>query len=122
LYKWDGTADVALASIRKECAVRQKIAARAAARILCVSPGRISCLDTLARAVDARGICRAYAIDRHRRRAERLLSVSAQPPEAVRVCIGGAANRDDIQHSLEQIARGLRSAPANTLVSAPAVV
>jgi DNA-binding transcriptional MocR family regulator len=49
-------------------------------------------------------------------------SVSAQPPEAVRVCIGGTASRDDIQHSLEQIARGLRSAPANALLGAPAVV
>jgi hypothetical protein len=44
--------------------------------------------------------------------------VSGPPPAAVRVCIGGIANRNDIQHGLEMIAQAMRSPPT----IAPAVV
>lgn len=44
--------------------------------------------------------------------------VPAQPPEAVRVCIGGISTHDDIQHALQQIDGLLRTVPAHT----PAVV
>lgn len=115
----DGTADVALGAIRKECAVRQKIAARA------LPPGSYASHPEgfhlwiplpppwvrggfIARMADS-GIG-VVASDS--------FVVSAQAPEAVRVCIGGMASRDDIQHALEQIARALRSTP----VGAPAVV
>lgn len=119
----DGTADVALGAIRKECAVRQKIAARAlpsgsyashpdAFHLWIPLPAPWTRAEFVAH-MESSGIGVVPSDS---------FSVSAQPPEAVRICIGGTASRDDIQHSLEQIARGLRSAPAKALVSPPAVV
>jgi DNA-binding transcriptional MocR family regulator len=39
-------------------------------------------------------------------------AVSAPPPEAVRVCLGGAADRSDTRHALEVIADTLEQLPA----------
>lgn len=115
----DGTADMALSAIRKECAVRQKIAARAlppdsyqshadAFHLWIPLPAPWNRGEFVARMASfGIGVVASDAF-----------SVSAQAPEAVRVCIGGIASRDDIQHALEQIARGLRSVP----VGVPAVV
>lgn len=115
----DGTADMALSAIRKECAVRQQIAARAlppdsyqshadAFHLWIPLPAPWNRGEFVARMASfGIGVVASDAF-----------SVSAQAPEAVRVCIGGIASRDDIQHALEQIARGLRSVP----VGVPAVV
>jgi DNA-binding transcriptional MocR family regulator len=115
----DGSADVMLGAIRKECAVRQKIAART------LPPGsygshadafhlwiRLPAPWTREQFVARMETCGIGVV------ASDAFSVSGQAPEAVRVCIGGTASRDDIQHALEQVARALRSAP----VSAPAVL
>ncbi len=110
----DGTADVALSAIRKECAVRQKIAARVlpadcyeshpdAFHLWIRLPPPWTRQQFMAR-MDSCGIG-VVASD--------AFALSATPPEAVRVCIGGMASRDDIQHALEQIARALRSVPAS---------
>jgi DNA-binding transcriptional MocR family regulator len=115
----DGTADVALNSIRKECAVRQKIAARAlpsgsfeshceAFHLWIRLPPPWTSKQFVARMAS----CGIGVV------ASDAFSVSGQAPEAVRVCIGGTASRDDIQHAMEQIARALGNAP----VGAPAVV
>lgn len=115
----DGTADLALNAIRKESAVRQKIAARALPA---------GCYDSKPEAFHL--WVRLPAPWNRKEFAARMESsgigvvtsdafwVSAQPPEALRVCIGGIASRDDIQHALELIADGLRSSP----VISPAVV
>jgi DNA-binding transcriptional MocR family regulator len=119
----DGTADVALSAIRKESVVRQKIAARA------LPPGSYaSHPDAFHLWIPLPAPWTRAEFVRHMESSgigvvpSDSFSVSAQPPEAVRVCIGGTASRDDIQHAMEQIARGLRSAPANAMVGAPAVV
>jgi DNA-binding transcriptional MocR family regulator len=115
----DGSADLVLGAIRKECAVRQKIASRALPQgsydshpdafhlWVRLPPPWTRGLFVARMASSGIGVVASDAF-----------SVSAQAPEAVRVCIGGIASRDDIQHALEQIARALRCAP----VSAPAVV
>lgn len=115
----DGTADLALNAIRKESAARQQLAARILPAGSYVSQpeafhlwvslpapwGRVA----FAAQMKSSGIG-VVASD--------AFSVAGQPPEAVRVCIGGIAHRDEIKHALGLIADTLRSAP----VVAPAVV
>jgi DNA-binding transcriptional MocR family regulator len=115
----DGSADLMLGAIRKECAVRQKIASRTLPQGSYDSHPDAFHLWVRLPPPWTRGLfvarmasCGIGVV------ASDAFSVAAQASEAVRVCIGGIASRDDIQHALEQIARALRSAP----VSAPAVV
>jgi DNA-binding transcriptional MocR family regulator len=115
----DGTADLILNSIRKECAVRQKIAARALPTGSYESQPesfhlwiRLPPPWTRQQFVARLQACGIGVV------TSDSFWVSAQPPEAVRVCIGGVATRDDIQHALEQIASSLRTGPT----TAPAVV
>ena len=39
-------------------------------------------------------------------------TVSGEPPEAVRVCIGGPTSRDTLRHALEYMAHALTESPA----------
>jgi DNA-binding transcriptional MocR family regulator len=115
----DGTADLALNAIRKESAARQKLAARFLPSGSYVSKPEAFHLwiklpapwnrNVFAAQMKSAGIG-VVSSD--------AFAVSDQPPEAVRVCIGGVANRAEVQHALELIAETLRHAP----VSAPAVV
>jgi DNA-binding transcriptional MocR family regulator len=115
----DGAADLILAGIRKECAVRQKIAARALpAGSYASQPESFHLWIPLPAPWTRQAfVARLQACGIGVVTSDSFW-VSAQPPEAVRVCIGGVASRDDIQHALEQIAGLLRTAPAH----APAVV
>lgn len=117
----DGTADLALGAIRKECAVRQKIAARA------LPPGSYDS------APDAFHLWlrlpppwgRQQFAARMREAGVAVVTSDAfavlpqgDAPEAVRVCIGGVADRYQIQHAVELLGEALRHPP----LSAPQVV
>lgn len=115
----DGTADLARNAIRKESVERQKLAARILPAGSYVSKPEAFHLwinlptpwnrAAFAAQMKSAGIG-VVASD--------AFSVAGQPPEAVRVCIGGVADRDAIRHALESIADALQSSP----VIAPAVV
>jgi DNA-binding transcriptional MocR family regulator len=115
----DGTADLALNAIRKESMARQKLAAR----ILPVG-SYVSKPEAFHLWVSLPPPWERAAFAAHMQSsgiwvvASDAFSVSTQPPEAVRVCIGGVAHREDIQHALEIMANALRSVP----LPAPAVV
>jgi DNA-binding transcriptional MocR family regulator len=119
--KWirDGTADLALNAIRKESAARQKLAARILPKGCYVSNPEAFHLwiklpgpwgrTQFAEHMKSSGIG-VVASD--------AFLVGGEAPDAVRVCIGGVASRDEIQHALEMIADTLAHPP----VIAPAVV
>jgi DNA-binding transcriptional MocR family regulator len=108
----DGVADLALANIRKESMARQKLAAR-------ILPEQIydSAPEAFHLWIRLQGTWQAKAFAAQMRSsgigvvASDAFAVSNQPPEAVRVCIGGVASRDDIQHALEMIRDTLKEAP-----------
>ena len=115
----DGTADLALNAIRKESMARQKLAARI------LPPGSYaSHPEAFHLWIRLPPSWERKAFAAHMQSsgigvvASDAFSVSTQAPEAVRVCIGGVASREEIQHALELIAEALRSAP----LIAPAVV
>ncbi|GGI19616.1 aminotransferase-like domain-containing protein [Oxalicibacterium faecigallinarum] len=115
----DGTADLMLNAIRKESAARQKLAARI------LPPGSYqSKPDAFHLWINLPPAWEQKAFAAHLAESgvgvvpSDAFCVSGPPPAAVRVCIGGLANRDDIQHGLEMIAQALRSTPK----VAPAVV
>jgi len=115
----DGVADLALAGIRKESMVRQKMAAR-------ILPERS--YDSQAEAfhlwinLPPEWQAKAFAAQMKSSGigvvASDAFAVSNQPAQAVRVCIGGIASRDDIAHALELIRDTLQQAP----MERPAVV
>jgi DNA-binding transcriptional MocR family regulator len=115
----DGTADLALAAIRKESMARQKLAARILPAGCYLSQPEAFHLwiklplpwNRLAFAAHMQSSGIGVV-------ASDAFAVSGSPPEAVRVCIGGVAHREDIQHALELIAEALERGP----VHAPAVV
>lgn len=115
----DGTADLILGAIRKECAVRQKIVARALPASSYESGAESFHLWLRLPPPWTR---QAFVARLHASGIGVVTSdsfwLSSRPPEAVRVCIGGLASRDDIQHAMEHIAGVLRTLPA----SPPAVV
>ena len=115
----DGTADLALNAIRKESMARQKLVAR----ILPVGsylfkPESFHIWISLPPPWDRKGFSAHMRSSGIGVVVSDAFAVSMQPPEAVRVCIGGVADREQIQHALELIAEALHSAP----MSAPAVV
>lgn len=108
----DGTADLALAAIRKESMARQKLAARIlpagsydsqpeAFHLWIRLPGQWQ-RGAFAAHLQSSGIG-VVASD--------AFAVAGAPPEAVRVCIGGIAQREDIAHALEMIAEAMAGAP-----------
>jgi DNA-binding transcriptional MocR family regulator len=110
----DGTADLILSTIRKECAVRQKIAARALQNgsfdavpdgfhlwLRLPAPwGRKEFAATMAAAGVAVVASDAFFV-----------SMERSAPEAVRVCVGGVADRYQIQHAMELIGQALSHPP-----------
>jgi DNA-binding transcriptional MocR family regulator len=119
--KWirDGTADLALNGIRKESAARQKIAARVLPPGCYISkPEAFHLWVKLSEPWNRSEFAALMGSSGIGVVASDAFSVSAQPPEAVRVCIGGIANREEIQHALELIGDTLQRSP----VRRPAVV
>lgn len=115
----DGTADLVLNAIRKESMARQKLASR-----ILPAGSYVSKPEAFHLWISLPEQWNRIAFAAHLQSsgigvvASDAFAVSGPPPEAVRVCIGGVANREDIQHALESIADALRSAP----VIAPAVM
>ncbi|WDZ94171.1 PLP-dependent aminotransferase family protein [Herbaspirillum sp. WKF16] len=108
----DGVADLALANIRKESMARQKMAAR-----ILPEHSYDSVPEAFHLWIKLQGAWQAKAFAAQMRASgigvvdSSAFAVSNQPPEAVRVCIGGVANREDIQHALELIRDTLRQPP-----------
>lgn len=115
----DGTADLALNAIRKESMARQKLAAR-----ILPAGCYLSQPEAFHLWIKLPPPWNRLAFAAHMQSsgigvvASDAFAVSGTPPEAVRVCIGGVAHREDIQHALELIAEALERGP----VYAPAVV
>lgn len=120
----DGTADMALNAIRKESNARQKLATRLlpAASFdsapdafhlwLRLPLGWTSTQFALRMKASGIGVVASSAFN-----------VSRDPPEAVRICIGGVARRDEVESALEQIAKALQHAlPLVSPLSIQAVI
>ncbi|WP_347557198.1 PLP-dependent aminotransferase family protein [Robbsia sp. KACC 23696] len=115
----DGIADLALSHIRKESMARQKIVSR-------ILPA--GCFDTEPEAfhvwIRLPGEWRATAFAAQMKStgigvvASNAFAVTQEVPDAVRVCIGGVAHREEIQHALET----LRDTLASTPLARPATV
>ncbi len=109
----DGVADLALTNIRKESMLRQKMAAR-----ILPAHSYDSAPEAFHLWIKLQGGWQAKAFAAQMRTSgigvvsSDAFAVSNQPPEAVRVCIGGIASRDDIQHALEVIRDTLKVAPS----------
>ncbi|HEV7813854.1 MAG TPA: PLP-dependent aminotransferase family protein [Janthinobacterium sp.] len=115
----DGTADLALNAIRKESMARQKLAARYLPAGSYLSQPEAFHLWIRLPPAWQRGVFAAHMQSSGIGVvASDAFAVSGEAPEAVRVCIGGVAHREDIRHALELIGAALDSGP----VSAPAVV
>ncbi len=115
----DGTADLALAAIRKEATARQKLAARILpAGCFTSSP---EAFHLWIRLPDGWG---STAFAAHMTSAgigvvaSDAFLVGDEPPDAVRTCIGGVATREELQHALQLISENLARPPT----SRPAVV
>jgi len=108
----DGTADAALAAIRKASHVRQDDAAQLLPRAQYVSKP-----DAFHLWLSVPPPWNRLAFAEHLRSngvgvvASDAFTVSGTPPEAVRVCMGGAADRTDCRHMLELIAEALTRMP-----------
>ena len=109
----DGTADALLAFVRAESIARQRLAAAALPAALVEAdphgfhvwmrlpePWSRSAFASQARSTGI-GVV-----------ASDPFVAAGAPPEAVRICLGGLANRDDVAHALDVIAHALDEAPA----------
>jgi len=107
----DGTADATLAAVRAESVARQRLAAEILPAELCQSDAEAFHLWLKLPAPWRRA---AFASHLRSQGVHTVVSdafcVSAEPPEAVRVCLGGAASREDVRHALELIADALHEA------------
>ncbi|MGV7209695.1 PLP-dependent aminotransferase family protein [Oxalobacteraceae bacterium A2-2] len=108
----DGTADLALASIRKESMARQRLAARLLPEgSYDAQPESFHLWIKLPAQWDR------LAFTAHLRAAgiavvpSDAFTISGTPPQAVRVCLGGLASREEIQHALQLVASTMQSAP-----------
>nr|WP_315248278.1 PLP-dependent aminotransferase family protein [uncultured Duganella sp.] len=108
----DGTADLALNAIRKESMARQRLAARILPPDSYASqPEAFHLWIRLPEQWDQ------TALTAHLRATgvgvvpSDAFAVGAQPPPAIRVCIGGVASHEDIRQALQKIAEALRHAP-----------
>jgi DNA-binding transcriptional MocR family regulator len=115
----DGTADLALSAIRKESMARQKLVARILPGGSYVSQSEgFHVWINLPPPWDRADFALQMKSSGIGVVASDAFAVSNQPPQAVRICIGGIASREDVVHALELIASTLRMTPA----VAPAVV
>jgi len=110
----DGTADLMLAAIRKECAVRHKIATRALpAGSYDAVPDGFHLWLRLPPPWDRREFAAMLADAGVAVVASDAFAVggAAGAPEAVRVCVGGAADRYQIEHAMGLMGEALRHPP-----------
>jgi DNA-binding transcriptional MocR family regulator len=115
----DGVADLALANIRKESMARQKMTARILPeRSYMSQPEAFHLWINLPPEWKAKAFAAQMKSSGIGVVASDAFAVSNEPAEAVRVCIGGIATREDIQHALELIRDTLLEAP----LAKPAVV
>lgn len=109
----DGTADLMLNAIRKEAMVRQKLAARILpAGSYDSKPESFHLWINLPAPWEQKAFAAHLAESGVGVVPSDAFCVSGPVPAAVRVCIGGIATRDDIQHGLELIAQALRRPPS----------
>jgi DNA-binding transcriptional MocR family regulator len=108
----DGTADLALAAIRKESMARQRLAARLLPEgSYEAQPESFHVWIKLPPQWDR------LAFTTHMRAAgiavvpSDAFCTSGTPPQAVRVCLGGLASREEIQHALQLIASVMQAPP-----------
>ncbi|MRX06661.1 aminotransferase class I/II-fold pyridoxal phosphate-dependent enzyme [Pseudoduganella sp. FT25W] len=111
----EGTADLALNAIRKESMARQRLAARILPPHSYASQPEAFHLwirlpeqwDRLALTAHLRatgiGVVPSDAF-----------AVDGQPPQAIRVCIGGIADQEEIRQALQRIAEALQHSPLET--------
>ena len=112
--KWirDGTADLALSGIRKESMARQKLAAR-----ILPAGSYLSQPEAFHLWIRLPPPWQRGAFATHMQScgvgvvASDAFAVAGPAPEAVRVCIGGIAQREDIAHALELIAAAMLDGP-----------
>lgn len=108
----DGTADLMLDAIRKESAARQKLAARILPEGCYITkPEAFHLWITLPASWEQKAFATHLAESGVGVVPSDAFCVSGPPPAAVRVCIGGVANREDIQHGLELISQAIRTQP-----------
>jgi DNA-binding transcriptional MocR family regulator len=109
----DGTADLMLNAIRKESAVRLKIAARALpAGSYDAAPECFHLWLRLPGTWGRREFAAAMAADGVTVVTSDAFTVGqGAGPDAVRVCLGGTADRYEVQHALELMGNALRHAP-----------
>lgn len=109
----DGTADLMLNAIRKEAMARQKLAARILpAGCYESKPESFHLWINLPAPWEQKAFAAHLAESGVGVVPSDAFCVSGPAPAAVRVCIGGIATRDDIQHGLELIAQALRRPPS----------
>jgi DNA-binding transcriptional MocR family regulator len=112
-YITDGTVRVATAAIREESRVRQKLA-----REILASADYVSKPEAFHLWLTVPKPWNRIEFASHLRRQNvgvvlsDTFTVSGLPPEAVRVCLGGNANRDECRQMLEIIADALEHVPA----------
>jgi DNA-binding transcriptional MocR family regulator len=115
----DGTADLALAAIRKESTARQKLAARILpAGCFRSSPEAFHLWIRLPEGWGRTEFAAQMKSSGIGVVASDAFLVGGEPPDAVRICIGGVATREELQHALQLIADNLTRPP----MSMPAVV
>jgi DNA-binding transcriptional MocR family regulator len=115
----DGTADLALAAIRKEATGRQKLAARILpAGCFRSSPEAFHLWIRLSEGWGRTEFAARMKSSGIGVVASDAFLVGGEPPDAVRICIGGVATREVLQHALQLIADHLVRPP----ISMPAVV
>jgi DNA-binding transcriptional MocR family regulator len=115
----DGTAGMALAAIRQETALRQKMAGRLLpSHSFAAAPGSFHLWITLPQPWSGTAFAAHMRSSGIGVVASSAFSVGRQPPEAVRVCLGGPQSRASIEHALALLGEALRHPPAMV----PAVV
>jgi DNA-binding transcriptional MocR family regulator len=113
----DGTAEAALSAIRRASHIRQEDAAH-----LLSAAHYVSKPDAFHLWLSVPAPWTRLTFAKHLREngvgvvASDACTVSGMPPEAVRVCMGGAADRTDCRHMLELIADALVQSPSSAEV------
>jgi len=114
LWVNDGTAEAALAAIRRASHIRQEDAAH-----LLPAAHYVSKPDAFHLWLSVPAPWTRLTFAKHLREngvgvvASDACTVAGTPPEAVRVCMGGAADRTDCRHMLELIADALVQSPSD---------
>ncbi|MDE8344963.1 MAG: PLP-dependent aminotransferase family protein, partial [Acidocella sp.] len=112
-YINDGTVRIATTAIREESRIRQKMATE-----ILVNADYVTKPEAFHLWLTIPKPWNRVEFATHLRRqnigvvASDTFTISGPPAEAVRVCLGGSANRDECQHMLEIIADALEHVPA----------